>query len=467
MTPVQEGQVLAGKYRVERVLGVGGMGVVVSALHIQLDERVALKFLLPDALANEEAVARFAREARAAVKIKSMHVARVSDVGTLETGAPYMVMEYLHGRDLAALLHDRGPMPAPDAVDLVLQACEALAEAHALGIVHRDLKPANLFLITGPDGSPCIKVLDFGISKLTNPNPSSGDYGMTRTQAIMGSPLYMSPEQMTSSRDVDGRADIWAIGTILYELVTGRPPFLGESMPQLCGMILQEAPPPPRQLRPELPEGLQTVILRCLEKKREARFANVAELATSLAPFGSPNAVRSAERVSRVLSAAGISSRQLEIPAEALAGTNPAWGTTQQHRRSHRTLWLALGGGAAALALGGALLLRRSASATPESTVPSAPGPAATITAPVAVSAAPVAVSAAPVAVSAAVPAVATAPEPTSTGDTRAPTKSATKSSRSRPVTAKSSPAKSATAKPVAPPPPPAKPAIDPLEGRR
>ena len=460
MTPVQEGQVLAGKYRVERVLGVGGMGVVVSALHLQLDERVALKFLLPEALANEEAVARFAREARAAVKIKSMHVARVSDVGTLETGAPYMVMEYLHGRDLAALLHERGPMPWPDAVDLVLQACEALAEAHAHGIVHRDLKPANLFLITGPDGSPCIKVLDFGISKLTNPNPSSGDYGMTRTQAIMGSPLYMSPEQMTSSRDVDGRADIWAIGTILYELVTGRPPFLGESMPQLCGMILQEAPPPPRSLRPDLPDGLQAVILRCLEKKREARFGNVAELASALAPFGTPNAARSAERVSRVLSAAGISSQKLEIPAEAL-GTSSAWGTTQRHRASHRALWIALGVAAAGVALGGALFLRHSASATAEPTVSTEPSAPTEPAAPTVATVAAPTVSAAPVAVSATATPVPPDPAATSAVDAKTETKSA------RPHPTKSSTTKTASAKPTAAPPPPPKPAIDPLEGRR
>jgi eukaryotic-like serine/threonine-protein kinase len=468
MTPVQEGQVLAGKYRVERVLGVGGMGVVVSALHIQLDERVALKFLLPEALANEEAVARFAREARAAVKIKSMHVARVSDVGTLETGAPYMVMEYLHGNDLSVLLRERGPMPYPDAVDLILQACEALAEAHTHGIVHRDLKPANLFLITGADGSPCIKVLDFGISKLTNPNPSSGDYGMTRTQAIMGSPLYMSPEQMTSSRDVDGRADIWALGTILFELLTGRPPFLGDSMPQLCGMILQEAPPLPRQLRPDLPDGLQAVLLRCLEKKREARFANVAELATALAPFGTPNATRSAERVSRVLNAAGISSRQLEISSEGLGmGTSSAWGTTQRNRSSHRTLWVSLGVAGILLVIGGAFFLRHSAGTT--ANVPSAeppvqvPGavpvpPATTAATAVAVPAAPLAVSATPI------PAPSEA-VPSSTPP--APSKASSKTARPRPTVAKTAPAKTATAKPAATPPPATRPAIDPLEGRR
>src|SRR6188474_633246 len=146
---VHEGQILAGKFRIERVLGQGGMGVVVAATHLQLDERVALKFLLPDALANPEAVERFAREARAAVRIKSEHVARVSDVGTLESGAPYMVMEYLEGTDLASYLRARTRLSIDKALHFVLQACQAIAEAHQIGIVHRDLKPANLFLTRG------------------------------------------------------------------------------------------------------------------------------------------------------------------------------------------------------------------------------------------------------------------------------------------------------------------------------
>jgi serine/threonine protein kinase len=345
MTPVQEGEVLAGKYRVERVLGVGGMGVVVAAHHIGLDERVAIKFLLPEALGNPEAVARFAREARAAVKIKSLHVARVSDVGVLDTGAPYMVMEYLQGQDLSQRLRDHGPMGVPETIDLVLQACEALAEAHALGMVHRDLKPANLFLTQQADGSPCVKVLDFGISKVTSPGSSGNDFGMTKTQAIMGSPLYMSPEQMASSRDVDARADIWAIGTILFELLTGRVPFLGDTMPQLCAMILQEAPPPPRHLRPDVPEGLQQVVLRCLEKDKQRRFANVGELASALVPFGSRGANRSAERVSRVLSAAGISSSQLNLasapPPAVEAATQANFGKTGPVS-SHRALFIGL-----------------------------------------------------------------------------------------------------------------------------
>ena len=172
---VHEGDVLAGKFRIERVLGQGAMGVVVAATHIQLDERVALKFLLPEALANADAVARFAREARAAVKIKSEHVVRVSDVGTLESGSPYMVMEYLQGQDLSDWMRDRGTLSVPEAVEFLLQACEALAEAHAIGIVHRDLKPANLFVTMRRDGTPCIKVLDFWhLREIHGPRRRSG-----------------------------------------------------------------------------------------------------------------------------------------------------------------------------------------------------------------------------------------------------------------------------------------------------
>ena len=366
MYDVKEGDVLAGKYRIERVLGEGGMGVVVSAMHLQLDERVAIKFLLPGALHNAEAVARFAREARAAVKIKSEHVARVSDVGTLETGAPYMVMEFLQGRDLSNVLAHVGPLSAGDAAEHVLQACEALAEAHALGIVHRDLKPANLFLAARADGSPCVKVLDFGISKLTSASSSGADFGMTKTHAIMGSPLYMSPEQMSSTRDVDARADIWAVGAILYELVTGSVPFLADSMPQLCGMILQEAPVPPRARRADLPEAFERVVLRCLEKDRTKRFQNVAELAVALAPFAPRNGARSAQRISKILTAAGLSSSDANVlssstyPAAGAAtsptegGTHSAWGKTLS-TTGGRAIWalLALGlmGGGGALAL--------------------------------------------------------------------------------------------------------------------
>ncbi|HEX6765337.1 MAG TPA: serine/threonine-protein kinase, partial [Polyangiaceae bacterium] len=191
--PVQPGDVLADKYRVERVLGVGGMGVVVSAHHVHLKQRVALKFLLPDLASNPNVVERFLREAQSASTIRSEHVVRVSDVGVLASGAPYMIMEHLEGSDLAKVLLERGRLPVTRAVDYVLQAMEALAEAHGAGIVHRDLKPSNLFLTERADGSPLIKVLDFGISKVTKSDGDASSRSLTRTAGLMGSPLYMSP----------------------------------------------------------------------------------------------------------------------------------------------------------------------------------------------------------------------------------------------------------------------------------
>jgi serine/threonine-protein kinase len=332
---VREGDILAGKYRIDKVLGVGGMGVVVAAHHIQLDEKVAIKFLLPEALGNAEAVARFAREARAAVKIKSEHVARVIDVGTLENGAPYMVMEYLEGGDLAAWVEQQGVLPIEQAVEFVLQACDAIADAHSLGIIHRDLKPSNLFCIRRNDGFFSVKVLDFGISKMTGLSGSGPDLGMTKTTAVMGSPYYMSPEQLASAKDVDPRSDIWAIGVILYELLTGKAPFGGETIAELVHKIMMVAPQPLRQLRPEAPEGLEAVILRCLEKDRGRRYSNVAELAVALAPFG-PKRVRVlAERITRVIQAAGMSASALALPpSSTVSGPPPAphtiasWGNT-------------------------------------------------------------------------------------------------------------------------------------------
>jgi len=303
--PVQEGEILARKYRVERVLGQGGMGVVVAARHVELDELVALKFLLPEALSEPEAVARFVKEARAAVRIKSEHVARVHDVGQLDSGAPYIVMEYLEGSDLGALLRKGGALPVEDVIDYVLQACEAIANAHSLGIVHRDLKPSNLMIVTRSDGSECVKVLDFGISKVASIAGRESSMSMTRTAAVLGSPLYMSPEQMMSARDVDGRTDIWALGTILYELLAGRPPFVADTLPALGVLIATSPATPLRALRPDVPPGVEAVAARCLEKGRDQRFANVAELAQALAPFAPERSFVSIERSSRILNVPG------------------------------------------------------------------------------------------------------------------------------------------------------------------
>jgi serine/threonine-protein kinase len=300
------GDLVAGKYEIERVLGVGGMGVVVAAMHQQLQERVAIKILLP-AMTRPETVARFAREARAAAKIKSEYIARVTDVGTLDTGAPYMVMEYLEGSDLSAVVHEKGALPVRDAVEYVLQACEAVAEAHALGIVHRDLKPANLFLARRSGAAPRVKVLDFGISKVmprADSNPE--DHSMTKTRTWLGSPLYMSPEQMRSAKDVDGRSDIWTLGLILFELLTGRVVFDATSFPDLCAQIMHGDPPRLEDVRPDAPAGLGGVIRRCLQKNVEDRYANVGELAMALVEFAPQRARSVAERAVSVTEAAGL-----------------------------------------------------------------------------------------------------------------------------------------------------------------
>jgi eukaryotic-like serine/threonine-protein kinase len=289
------GDVLAGKYRVERLLGSGGMGVVALATHLELEQRVAIKLLLPHVAQSQESVERFLREARYAAKIKSEHVVRVLDVARLDSGSPYIVMEFLDGSDLAALISARGPLPVHLAIDLLLQACEAIAEAHALGIVHRDLKPANLFVLERPGVGPLVKVLDFGISKDSKAGADEKHGAITTTTAILGTPSYMSPEQMRSSRNVDGRTDIWSLGAILYSLLAGVPPYEGESTADVCAKIMRDPPEP--LSRPDVPRGVAYAIERCLEKSPAKRFESIAILAAALVEFGSPAARASLARI--------------------------------------------------------------------------------------------------------------------------------------------------------------------------
>ncbi len=294
--PVSIGEILAGKYRIERILGVGGMGVVVEATHLQLEKRVALKFL--HGPLQQVMHERFLREARAAVHLKSQHVTQVSDVGTLASGAPFMVMELLQGRDLDAELTQRGPLPIHEAVAYVLQACEAVGEAHRAKIVHRDLKPANLFLTTGADGLPMVKVLDFGVSKFTG----ATNLKLTAEGQSVGSPLYMSPEQMQARPDLDSRSDIWALGVILYELVAGpgKTPFQAETLMALHAQVLVKPPIPLTTYAPGVPAAFEAIVRRCLEKNPDSRWPDVAALAQALAKFAPPRAALYAERVARV-----------------------------------------------------------------------------------------------------------------------------------------------------------------------
>lgn len=304
--PVAIGDVLDGKYKVVRVLGKGGMGVVMSAEHVELGHRIALKFLSRAGAKNAETLARFALEAKAAALMRSEHATRILDIGRLSSGAPYMVLEFLEGMDLGALVKRRGPLPIAESVTYVLEACEAIAEAHSLGIVHRDLKPDNLFLATRPDGTKIVKVLDFGISKFSSPfDDQLGSVpALTTTSAIIGSPIYMSPEQLKSTRDVDYRTDIWSLGVALYELIAGQPPFPWRNMAELSAAILKDAPVPLKTRLANVPPELDRIILRCLEKNPDYRPANIAELAWALAPFGKPEAMHSAERASELLARA-------------------------------------------------------------------------------------------------------------------------------------------------------------------
>jgi serine/threonine-protein kinase len=300
--PPKPGMLIAEKYRIQRLLAVGGMGVIVVARHEELGNDVAIKFLSPDSMSDADIVARFKREARALATIQSDHVVRVMDVGAMPTGEPFMVMEYLEGTDLAKLVKRRGPLPCDEAVGYVLQACEPLAEAHAAGIVHRDLKPSNLYLARKSDGSQIIKVIDFGISKMVSGAALEGEMSMTRTQAILGSPLYIAPEQLKSARTVDARADIWALGVILHKLITGHPPFMGDTMAQLCAMVLLEPAPAITARRPDAPPGLAQVILKCLEKDPGARYQSVAELAAALMPFAASGTEAAVPRLHEIIS---------------------------------------------------------------------------------------------------------------------------------------------------------------------
>ncbi|MCL2447430.1 MAG: serine/threonine protein kinase [Polyangiaceae bacterium] len=293
--PIRAGQLVAGKFRVERVLGAGGMGIVVAATHIELDRRVALKFLQPAALDQPSLVKRFAREARAAARLTSEHVARVLDVGALDDGAPYIVMEYLEGEDLARVIAARAPLTPVEVADDIVQVCDAVAEAHSHGIVHRDLKPANLFVTKRANGDPILKVLDFGISKFERP----GDLNVTTGSKLLGSPVYMSPEQLWSPAEVDARSDIWSLGVILYEMLTGRPPFSAVRAPELVAAILHKPPEPMGQEGARVPPELQAAIYRCLEKDPARRFANVARFADVLAVFGSDESRHIASHIRR------------------------------------------------------------------------------------------------------------------------------------------------------------------------
>jgi serine/threonine protein kinase len=273
------GDVVGGKYRVDRVIGRGGMGTVLAVRHLGLDEARALKLMLPRGLELPQSRERFFREARAAAKLRSENAVAVHDVGVLPDGFPYIEMELLEGADLAQMLKRNPSIPYASAVEWIAQACDAVGEAHAHGIVHRDLKPGNLFLCRTPSGRELVKVLDFGIAKTAS---ADTDPTLTGTNASFGSPMYMSPEQMRGARFADPRSDIWGLGVVLFELLTGKRPFAAESVTALALVVTGDPAPHPRSMRADIPAEVDAVVMRCLEKQPDKRFASAGDLAVAL-----------------------------------------------------------------------------------------------------------------------------------------------------------------------------------------
>jgi len=299
--PFSGGEVLAGKYEVIELIGVGAVGYVIAARRIDLGDKIAVKILRPELGACEQLVRRFVQEARTAVMIQSQHVVRIFDVGFLPQVGPFIAMEFLDGKDLGGVIAEKGAVPVALAAEYVLQACEALATAHACGVIHRDIKPENLFLTRSLQGMDVIKVLDFGISKVLLPETIDRRVLYVTTMSSVGSPMYMSPEQVRASKDLDARCDIWGLGCVLYELLTGKPAFDALSLTELVSKILERDPAPVRSLRADVSPELEAIVFRCLHKYRDLRFANIAELATDLCPFATERGRAWAQRCCHVL----------------------------------------------------------------------------------------------------------------------------------------------------------------------
>ena len=305
------GDVIADKYRLDKVAGEGGMGIVYVAEHLVLKQRVAVKVLLPGAATSESVVERFRSEARAAAKIDSEHVARVLDAGSLSSGAPFLVMEFLEGCDLEELLQLQRTLPIAETVDYLIQALEGLAHAHAAGIIHRDLKPANLFLACRPDGTNAIKLLDFGISKTTKATPQ--DKKLTGHH-VLGSPTYMSPEQLRNAPSLDARADLWSLGVVGYELLSGTPPFDGDGVGEIFAAILESTPVPLSERSPHVPAELASILAKCMRREPDERWTDAAAVARALAPFGSDASGVTVDRAEQVL----LRARMMAVPKTPL-----------------------------------------------------------------------------------------------------------------------------------------------------
>src|SRR5271170_314165 len=280
---LSDGAVIRGKYKIIQKIGEGGMGAVYKALHVKFNEICALKIVLPFHLQDPTFIQRFNAEAMLMRKLDHPHALRINDVDETEDGRPFFVMEFVEGEGLDALLA-RGPLSATRAIGITIQACEALAAAHRLGVIHRDIKPANLMLARTADGSDCVKVLDFGIAKVKAGSPLRDGASLTQTGALVGTPAYMSPEQCQGVHgdQLTESSDLYSLGVVLYQMLTGSVPFKADTAVGMLMAHLQQSPPDPRAMRPEVPEPLVRVVFRALEKDPANRFATADEMREAL-----------------------------------------------------------------------------------------------------------------------------------------------------------------------------------------
>jgi serine/threonine protein kinase len=331
------GDIVADRYRVGPVIGAGGMGIVYKAQHIELGTWVAVKVIRPDIAQNSSLWRRFEREARALAALHNKNVVRVHDAGTLPSGLRYLVMEYLEGTDLRRLLVERGSMPVPEAVDHVLQVCSALGDAHRLHIIHRDIKPENIFLARFRACEPTIKLLDFGVARFLD------DKGqLTVPGRGVGSPRYLSPEQVLNAGSADQCSDIWGVGLLLYELISGRSPFEGLNAAQICLSICQGSFRSIATLCPELPPALCAAIMHCLEPDPKRRFQSAEEVMAALEPFSSRHLRGPKASAAEALSPTPPVPRAKKRARDAKAEPDPAEVTKTVAKKSSRSPWCAL-----------------------------------------------------------------------------------------------------------------------------